>query len=179
MVSWGAERSTARKSFPVIAQGHSERQQLFERFLGSRKLDGNAPGFEADARGQGSEALIHDGCGRSDQHLRLGKSLLTQGSDRIGEPLPASPLKRYRLLPGQFFQMSDELLAIRQAIGAHTFGDTGGEDLLGAAAADAAQFFDGVAVDVGRGSARSAAKMSSSFEILSAPREDAELGSGE
>ena len=47
--------------------------------------------------------------------------------------------------------MGDESGPIRQAIGAHAVGDTGSQDLLGAAAADAQQEFDRGAVDEGAG----------------------------
>jgi hypothetical protein len=43
--------------------------------------------------------------------------------------------------------MGDEGIPIGQAVGADTLGDAGSEDLLGAAAADAQQEFEGGAVD--------------------------------
>ena len=54
---------------------------------------------------------------------------------------------------GNVAQMGDEGLAIGQAVGADALGDTGSQDLLGAAAADAQQEFEGGAVDEGPGQA--------------------------
>jgi hypothetical protein len=52
---------------------------------------------------------------------------------------------------GELPQMRDEVFAVGESVGADLERDAGSEELLGAAAADAEEAFDGGAVDPGLG----------------------------
>jgi integrase len=69
----------------------------------------------------------------------------------LGEGAPALPLGIAIFSRGQAAQMGDEGSAISETVGADAIGNAGGENLLGAAAADAEQEFEGGAVDAGAG----------------------------
>jgi hypothetical protein len=131
----------------VIANGHSERQQLLERLLWLVKGYGDLARLEPDTRGEALELLRQDLNWRFHQKLRPFPPVLLQLRQDFGNVAPAPPLIVAVVAPGDAAQMGDEGIPIGQAVGADTLGDAGSEDLLGSAAADAEQEFEGGAVD--------------------------------
>jgi hypothetical protein len=139
------------KLLKVIADGHGEGEEFFEGFLGGGELYGNAAGGESDAGREIGKNLIHDRSGGFDGNAGLpGRAEFFEGP---GEPLAALAFLRSDLAGGELLQVSDQPAAVGEAAGADLERDAGGEDLLGAAAADAEEALEGGAVDprVGQG----------------------------
>jgi hypothetical protein len=75
------------------------------------------------------------------------EAILLQLGQDFSDVAPAAPFIVAVIALGDAAQMGDEGIAIGQAVGTDTLGDAGSEDLLGSAAADAEQEFEGGAVD--------------------------------
>ncbi|HMF77760.1 MAG TPA: hypothetical protein VK604_19040, partial [Bryobacteraceae bacterium] len=133
----------------VIPDGHSEGEEFFEGFLGCGKLDGDLARGERNPSRKVGKHLIDDGGRSLDGHPMPGR--FVQGFEGPGEALAALALVGSGVASGQLPQMGNKQFPVGEAIGADLERDAGGEDLLGAAAADAEQAFDGGAIDPGLG----------------------------
>jgi hypothetical protein len=80
-------------------------------------------------------------------NLGLLEAFLAEPPEDLGEPAPALYLVIALLVPRPLLQASDPSVPIRQSVGSDPAADTGSQDLLGAAAADAQQEFDRGAID--------------------------------
>jgi hypothetical protein len=69
----------------------------------------------------------------------------------FGELLAAALFVNGSFARGKLLEVRDQALAVGDAVGTDLMGDDGLEDLLGAPAADAEEFFQGGAVDPGVG----------------------------
>ena len=144
--SW-AGRNQVLKAVEVVADGHGEGQQLFQRLLRMVKLDGDPAGLQPEARGQILEPLVDDARRGLDQKLGPFQPVLLQLRQDFSDLAPALPLVKAVVTLSQTAQMGDEGIPIGQTIGADAFGNARCHDLLGAAAADAEQEFQGGPVD--------------------------------
>jgi hypothetical protein len=140
------------KHVKVIANGHREGKELFEGLLGGLEEDGDSPGAKLDAGREVSQRLVDDGGGRLDRNARLpGGAEPVEG---LGEALSAPAFVGSGVAGRELPQVSDEPVAIGEAVGADLQRHAGSEDLLGAAAADPEHSLDGGAVDPGQGKGR-------------------------
>jgi hypothetical protein len=131
----------------VVADGHSESQQLFECFLGLVKGDGDAAWLEGHTRGEILELLRQDLKRGLDKQLWPCEAIFLQPGQNFGDVTAAAPFIVAVVALGEAAQMGDEGIPIGEAVGTYTLGNTGSEDLLGAAAADAEEEFYRRAID--------------------------------
>ena len=94
-----------------------------------------------------ANSLCHNLNRGLDQKLGPFETILLQLRQNFRDVAPALPLVVAIIPLGEAAQMSDEGIPIRQAARADTFGDAGSHDLLGPAAADAEEEFEGSAID--------------------------------
>ena len=137
----------ALEALEVVANGHGQGQQFLECLL--RLVEGQADpaGLQVDTRRKVHELLRQDLKRGLDEKLRPFEAILLQLRQDFGDVAPALPFVVAVVALGDAAQMGDEGIPVGQAVGADTLGDAGSEDLLGAAAADAEQKFEGGAVD--------------------------------
>ncbi len=133
------------KPLKVIADGHGEGEQLFERLAGGLKIHRDATGGELDAGWEIGKHLVDDGGGGLDGNAGLPSC--AEAVEGLSQVMAASALVGSGLAGGHLAQVSDQPVAIGEAIGADLERDARSEDLLGSAAADAKHSFDGGAVD--------------------------------
>jgi len=131
----------------VVADGHGESQQFFERFLGLLKGDGDAAWLKGHACREILELLRQELKRGLDEKLGAFESVLLQLSKDFGNVAPTLPFIVAVVALGDTAQMGDEGIPIGQAVGADALGNAGSEDLLSAAAADAEEEFEGRPVD--------------------------------
>jgi len=139
----------ALKSLPVIADGHGEGEEFFEGLLGGGKVHGDLAGGEVDAGREVGEGLIHDGNrgGDGDAGLPGGAEIV----ESLGQPSSSPPLVGSGVAGGEPAQVFHKPFAVGHPARADLPSHARGEELLGAAAADAKQAFDGGTVDPGVG----------------------------
>jgi len=135
------------KPIKVVADGHGECEQLFERLLWLLKSDGDAAWLKGHTRGEILELLRQDLNRGLDQELGPCEAILLQLRQNFGDVTTAAPFIVAVVALGEAAQMGDEGIPVGQAVGADTLGDAGSEDLLGAAAADAEEEFYRRAID--------------------------------
>ena len=135
------------KPIKVVADGHGECEQFFERLLGLLKSDGDAAWLKGHTRGEILELLRQDLNRGLDQKLGPFEAILLQLSQDFGDVAAALPLVVAVVALGEAAQMGDEGIPIGEAVGTDTLGNAGSEDLLGAAAADAEEEFYCRAID--------------------------------
>ena len=146
--SWGKlDRNLALKAVEVIADGHGEGQQLFQRLLRLVEGYGDAAGLQPDPRREVLELLRKNLDRGLDQELRPFQALLLQLRQDFGDLAPALPLVKAAVAFGQAAQVGDEGIPVGQTVGADAVGNARGQDLLGSAAADAEQEFHRGPVD--------------------------------
>ena len=142
-------RDATFEQVEVVADGHSERQQFFEPLLRFGKIDRDAARFEPHAGGEVFKLLIQDGCGGFDQQLGLSDPLLAQVLDEVGHFAPALDLIRTLITFGDALEACDESIPIGEPVCAGAaLQNARRQDLLGTAAADAQQEFEGGAVHI-------------------------------
>ena len=146
----------ALKALEVVADSHGQGQQLFERLLWLVKGDGDTARLETHPRGEAIELLGHNLNRGLDQKLGPCEAILFELRQNLADVPAAAPFIVAVVALGEAAQMGDEGIAIGEAVGTDTLGNAGSEDLLGAAAADAEQKFEGGTVDerAGRDCAR-------------------------
>jgi hypothetical protein len=137
----------ALKALEVVADSHGKGQQFFERLL--RLVEGQADpaGLQVDTRRKVDELLGQDLKRGLDEKLGAFESVLLQLRQDFGNVSPSPPLVVAVVALGDAAQTGDESIPIGQTVGADTLGNAGSEDLLGAAAADAEEEFEGRAVN--------------------------------
>jgi len=131
----------------IVADGHGERQQSFERFAGGSERDRNISWRHGHSFRQVSKVLAEDGDGRFDQNFRLDQRSLMEGRHGLGESLAAAPLVMGLVAGSQAPQVGNQFRAVRHAAGSDLAGDTGLQDLLRAPAADFEERLQRFAVD--------------------------------
>jgi hypothetical protein len=109
--------------------------------------DGDAAGLQMDAFGEALKFLRHD-LGRGfDEELGPFEAFLPQLAQSFGD-FPTAPAFIIAVVAlGEAREAGDQDLAVHQAVGADVVGDARGQDLLGAAAADAEEKLNGSAID--------------------------------
>ena len=137
----------ALEPIEVVADGHGESEQFFERLLWLLKGDGDAAWLKGHTRGEILELLRQDLNRGLDQKLRPCEAILLQLSQNFGDVTAAAPFIVAVVALGEAAQMGDEGIPVGEAVGTDTLGNTGSEDLLGAAAADAEEEFYRRAID--------------------------------
>jgi hypothetical protein len=137
----------ALKALEVIADGHSKGQQLLERLLRLVESYSDPAWLETDADGKVLDLLIDNSTGRFNEKLGPFEPFLLQLRQDFGNVASALPLVVAVIPLGDAAQAGDKRIPIGQAVGSHAVGDARSEDLLGSAAADAQQEFEGGAVD--------------------------------
>lgn len=143
----GFRPGAAFEAFEIIADGHSERQKLFESFMGLFEFDGNAAGLEMDAGRQMFQLLADDLYRRFDKKLRLFDALPPETVEDCGHPAPALHLIMTLAALSQPAEMMDQLIPVGKSICADVIGNAGSHDLLSAAAADSQKQLDRGTVD--------------------------------
>jgi hypothetical protein len=137
------------KSSPLIADGHGECEQLLESLLRRRETDGDLAGGQRDVGRKVGQRLVHDGGRRLDGKAGLpGRVQVREGASQTSSPLP---FVVGSFAGGEALQVGEELVAMGEAARTGLERDAGGEELLGAAAADLEDTFDGGAIDPGLG----------------------------
>jgi hypothetical protein len=131
----------------VVADGHGESEQLFERLLWLLKSDGDAARLKGHTRGEILELLRQDLKRGLDKKLWLCEAIFLQPGQNFRYVPAAFPFIVPVVALGEVAEMGDEGIPVGQAVGADTLGDTGSEDLLGASAADAEEEFYRRAID--------------------------------
>jgi hypothetical protein len=131
----------------VVANGHGESEQLFERLLWLLKSDGDEAWLKGHTRGEVIELRRHNLNRGLNQKLRPFEPFLLQPGHDFGDFTAAAPFIVAVVALSDASQMRDEGIPIGEAVGTDTLGNAGSEDLLGAAAADAEQEFEGRTVD--------------------------------
>ncbi len=104
-------------------------------------------GLQPDAFRQISQVLPKDLEGRLDQQLRPLQALPSQLRQGSGDLTAALALVVAVTVLGEPAEMGDKSIAIGESVGANAVHNAGEQDLLGAAAADAEEEFDGGAID--------------------------------
>jgi hypothetical protein len=137
----------ALEALEVVADGHGESQQFFERLLWLVKGYGDAARLKAHPRGEARELLRQDLKRGLDEKLGPFEAVLLQPGQDFSDVAPAPPFIVAVVALGEAAQTGDEGIPIGQAIGSHPLGNAGSEDLLGAAAADAEEELYGRPVD--------------------------------
>ena len=131
----------------VVADGHGESQQFFECLPWVLKGYGNAAGLQIDTRRKVHELQGQDLKRGLDEKLRPLESILLQLSEDFGDMVSPFSFIIAVVALGDAAQTGDEGIPVGQAVGADPLSDAGSEDLLGAAAADAEEEFEGRTVD--------------------------------
>jgi hypothetical protein len=137
------------KSLQIVADGHAKGEQLLERLLRCCKAEGDLTGGERDAGREAGEHLIDDGGGRLDG--KAGLPSRVEVSEGAGQASSSLVFVVDGFPGGELPQVGEELVARGEAARAGLKRHAGREDLLGAAAADLEDAFDGGAVDPGLG----------------------------
>lgn len=133
----------ALESVKVVANGHGESEQLFERLLRLLKGDGNAARFKGYPRGEIFEFLGQNLKRSFDKKLWAFKAILFQLGQDLGDVPPAPPFIVTHIALSKAAQMGDEGIPIGQPASPYPFGNAVSHDLLRPAAADAEQKFEG------------------------------------
>jgi hypothetical protein len=139
------------KPLKVVADGHGEGEEFLEGLAGFPEFHGNVTRGEGDAGRQVGELLGQNPVRSFDEELRVFEAFAAEPVENRSHAAAAAAFELFVFTRSESPQVADENLAIRQTVRAHVVRDAGGEELLGAAAADAEDRFDGGAVDEGAG----------------------------
>jgi hypothetical protein len=137
----------ALEASKVVADGHGEGEELFEGLLGLLKGDGDAAWLKGHPGGEVLEFLGEDLKRGRDEQLGAFEAVLLQLPQNLRDVPAAAPLIVAVIARGEAPQVDNQGVAIGQAVRPDPLGNAGSEDLLGAAAADAEQKFQGRPVD--------------------------------
>jgi hypothetical protein len=99
----------------IVADSHGQRQELFQRFGGGLKTDGNLPRGDGNARRQTVKLLSRNGGRRFHQNPRLFEAGLAQPFQVFGQPALPPPFIVLLFTGGQTPQVLQKLFAPREA----------------------------------------------------------------
>ncbi len=136
------------EAFEIVADGHGKSQEFFKRLLGLLEFDRDVAGFQAHARRQVIKLLLEDCVLSFDQKLRFAQTFLTQRSNQCSDFPAAADLIKSVVASGQKLETMDQGIPVGQSVGSDAVSNTRGDDLLGAAAANSQEEFDGSAIDI-------------------------------
>ena len=132
----------------IVADGHGEGEQFFERVLWLLKGDGDATWLDSHPCREILELLGQDLKRSLDEEAGPFPTILLPLGQNIRKAATATVLIVSFIAFRQALQVGDEGIAIGEAARADPFGNTGSQDLLRAPSAHAKQKFEGGAIDV-------------------------------
>jgi hypothetical protein len=111
--------------FVIVAKGHGEGEQFFQRLSRLGKLHDNSPGSDRNAIGQVPELLVEHSDGSLAEDLRRFDPFSPEPLEKVGHLLPALDLEPLIVTAGDFAQSPDNSITVGEIAGSNFIGDAG------------------------------------------------------